>query len=106
MKSERWRLVSPHLDQVLDLSETERRWYLASLASEDPSLAADLDLLLDEERALHNDEYLEHDAQDLLAGAHLVGQIFGAYALVRPLGAGGMGSVWLARRNDGRFEGT
>ena len=106
MKSERWRLLSPHLDQVLELSGEERQRYLLDLASEDPALAADLELLLGEERALRDESYLEHDAQDLLAGAHLVGQTFGAYELVEPLGAGGMGSVWLARRNDGRFEGT
>ncbi|HEV7516460.1 MAG TPA: serine/threonine-protein kinase [Thermoanaerobaculia bacterium] len=106
MKSERWRLVSPHLDQVLELSFEERQRYLADLASEDPALATDLELLLGEERALRDEKYLEHDAQDLLVESHLVGQVFGAYALVEPLGAGGMGSVWLARRNDGRFEGT
>lgn len=109
MKSERWRLVSPHLDQVLELSGEERRRYLTGLAGEDPALAADLELLLGEERALRDEKYLEHDAQELFAGvaeSHLVGQVFGAYALVQPLGAGGMGSVWLARRNDGRFEGT
>ncbi len=106
MNSERWRLVSPHLDQVLELSQEERQRYLADLASEDPVLAADLELLLGEEQALRDEKYLEHDAQDLLAESHLVGQVFGAYALVAPLGAGGMGSVWLARRNDGRFERT
>lgn len=106
MKSERWRLVSPHLDQVLDLSGEERRRYLVELASEDPTLAVDLDLLLDEGRALRDEKYLEHDAQDLFAEPALVGQVFGAYTLMQHLGAGGMGSVWLARRNDGRFEGT
>lgn len=106
MKSGCWRLVSPHLDQVLELSFEERQRYLADLASEDPALAADLELLLGEERALRDEKYLEHDAEDLLAGPPLVGQTFGAYALVRFLGAGGMGSVWLARRNDGHFEGT
>lgn len=105
MKSGCWRLVSPHLDQLLELSLEERQRYLADLASEDPALAADLELLLGEERALRDEKYLEHDAQDLLAEARLVGQTFGAYALVRFLGAGGMGSVWLARRNDGHFEG-
>jgi serine/threonine protein kinase/Flp pilus assembly protein TadD len=94
------------LDEVLDLSLEERQRYLKGLASEDPALAADLELLLGEERALRDEKYLEHDAQDLLAESHLVGQVFGAYALVKLLGAGGMGSVWLARRSDGRFEGT
>ncbi len=106
MKGERWLLVSPHIDQALELSGEERRRYLAGLASEDPALAADLELLLGEEPALHDEKYLEHDAQDLLAGSHLLEQVFGAYTLVSHLGTGGMGSVWLARRNDGRFEGT
>ncbi len=28
----------------------------------------------------------------------------GAYTLIASIGQGGMGSVWLARRSDGRFE--
>ncbi|HEX6903075.1 MAG TPA: serine/threonine-protein kinase [Thermoanaerobaculia bacterium] len=106
MKSELWRLASPHLDQILDLSGEARQRYLVGLAAEDPTLVADLELLLGEEQGVQEERYLEHDPQDLLAESQLAGQVFGAYALVRPLGAGGMGSVWLARRNDGRFEGT
>ncbi len=106
MKSERWRLVSPHLDRVLELSADERLRYLTDLLSEDSALAADLELLLGEERLVRDEKYLEHDAQELLGKPALIGQVFGAYALVRPLGAGGMGSVWLARRSDGHFEGT
>ncbi|HKV07165.1 MAG TPA: serine/threonine-protein kinase [Thermoanaerobaculia bacterium] len=106
MKGERWRLLSPHLDQALELSGEDRQRYLLDLADEDPTLAADLELLLGEEEALRDECYLEHDAEDLLAESSLVGQAFGAYTLVRSLGAGGMGTVWLARRNDGRFEGT
>ncbi len=106
MNSARWRLVSPHLDQVLELSGEERQSYLHELAKTDFTLATDLMVLLGEEQALHDEKYLEHDAQDLFADSKLVGQTFGAYALVEPLGAGGMGSVWLARRSDGHFEGT
>jgi eukaryotic-like serine/threonine-protein kinase len=35
----------------------------------------------------------------------LAGQTLGAYRLISLIGQGGMGSVWLAERCDGRFEG-
>ena len=35
----------------------------------------------------------------------MAGQIIGAYRLLSLIGQGGMGSVWLAERCDGRFEG-
>ena len=105
MNSARWRLVSPHLDQVLELADDERQRYLHDLAKKDFTLASDLMVLLGEQQALRDEKYLEHDAQDLLSDSRLLGQTFGAYTLVEPLGAGGMGSVWLAQRSDGRFEG-
>ena len=37
--------------------------------------------------------------------ATLAGQTVGSYTLVSPIGHGGMGTVWLAQRSDGRFEG-
>jgi tetratricopeptide (TPR) repeat protein len=37
--------------------------------------------------------------------ASLAGQTLGSYTLISPIGRGGMGTVWLARRSDGRFEG-
>ena len=34
------------------------------------------------------------------------GRRIGAYTLVSPIGHGGMGTVWLATRSDGRFDGS
>ena len=41
----------------------------------------------------------------MLGQPSLVGQSLGAYTLESQIGHGGMGSVWLAHRSDGRFEG-
>jgi serine/threonine protein kinase/Tfp pilus assembly protein PilF len=40
-----------------------------------------------------------------IGSVSLIGQTVGAYTIVSPIGQGGMGSVWLAKRSDGRFEG-
>ena len=50
----------------------------------------------------------EREARSFLVAAPqltLSGVELGAWTIDRPLGTGGMGSVWLARRTDGRFEG-
>ena len=99
----RWRRLSPLLDEVLDLGPEARARRLAELAREDPSLAAELSDLLARQDAVDRSAFLEGQALD--AAATLAGRTVGAYTIDRSLGQGGMGSVWLARRSDGRFEG-
>jgi serine/threonine protein kinase/Tfp pilus assembly protein PilF len=101
---DRWRVVSGHLDRALELAGDERKTWLASLQSDDPTLAADVLALLEEHKALDREGFLENVAT-LPAQTSLAGQRFGAYTLTSLIGQGGMGSVWLARRSDGRFEG-
>lgn len=50
-------------------------------------------------------EALAEGAGNLPFSASLAGQTVGSYTLVAPIGQGGMGTVWLAQRSDGRFEG-
>jgi eukaryotic-like serine/threonine-protein kinase len=45
-----------------------------------------------------------YKAEELSVEVGLVGRRIGAYTLVSRIGMGGMGTVWLAERSDGRFE--
>ena len=103
-----WEQLSPLIDQVLELDLPRRATFLAALDVDRPDLAAALGRLL----AAHD----RAAAEDFLAvgpsmaptpaAEGLAGFRVGAYTLERPLGMGGMGTVWLGRRSDGQFTGT
>ena len=102
-----WRRLSPLLDEALDLEPPARSAYLADLRRRDAALADELAVLLS--GALHADakRFLacSVDGDDAPA-ASLAGTRIGPYCIECPLGEGGTGAVWAARRSDGRFEGT
>jgi len=101
--SDQWELLSPYLDAALEMNDDERSIWLLSLRKQNPSLARQLEALLEEHSMLSRKGFLENAAVNL-PGRGLAGQSLGAYTLISQIGQGGMGSVWLAERNDGRFE--
>lgn len=103
---ERWRVLSPYLDEALELRTDERAAWLTAVSKRDPDLAAELSTLLAEHDAVSAERFLEQPAAARGSMAPpQAGQVLGAYRLLSPVGQGGMGSVWLAERCDGRFEG-
>jgi tetratricopeptide (TPR) repeat protein len=96
------------LDEALDLPVEARSAWLARLRETRPEHAAEVERLLLLEPALDARAYLSAGSSSTIPVPEpgLAGQRVGAWMLERPLGQGGMGSVWLARRTDGRFEGT
>ena len=103
--STRWKELSPLLDQVLELRGAARAAWLAELRAAQPAVAAELQAMLEELQTLDDEGFLEGDASRVLSQPTLTGQTIGSYTLESQIGHGGMGSVWLARRSDGRFEG-
>ncbi len=86
------------------MTSEERLTWLSVLRTQNPSLADRLEELLSHHRVLEREEFLEGPSIGALVGSGLSGQPLGAYTLISQIGMGGMGSVWLAERNDARFE--
>ena len=105
MDSKRWELIQTLFHGAADLPEAERSAFLQAACNGDESLSADVLALLEEDA--RSDSLLDHDladvAQEVLgatAGPALPVQQIGPYRILRGLGEGGMGVVYLAERGD------
>ena len=106
MHPERWARLEPHIDALLTLPPLERARRLDEIAANDPGTAAELRELLSANDEASRAAFLGTPAlPDFVAAAATAGDELGAWTLAQPIGEGGMGSVWRARRSDGRFEG-
>jgi eukaryotic-like serine/threonine-protein kinase len=104
LSPDQWHAISPYLDEALAMPEDKRAAWLASLREQNPDMAGHLQTLLAEHRALAEKRFLEQSPIPVPVEPGLAGQTIGPYTLVSLLGQGGMGSVWLGERTDGRFE--
>jgi serine/threonine-protein kinase len=107
-----WVRLSALLDEALTLEPAARADWLQSLPAADAALAPALRELL-ARAAAETDEFMRRPAlgsatqvaRSLGAPVALAaGQAVGPYRLLRELGTGGMGAVWLAERADGTLR--
>jgi serine/threonine protein kinase len=106
-----WKQLSPLLDEFLALDEPSRGTRMAELRESNEALATELESLLGSACRADKTQFLagdvgRHTAAESAAAASLAGKQIGAYVIEAPLGDGSTGSVWRARRSDGRFEGS
>jgi serine/threonine protein kinase/tetratricopeptide (TPR) repeat protein len=110
MTPERWKQVEEIFNAALDHPVDEREAFLTEACGDDPSLRQHVVHLINcheqagdfiEGRAVSNDS---SDEAVTLQLDSMVGRQVGAYKLVREIGRGGMGAVYLAVRADREFR--
>ena len=116
MTPARWQQVEPIFDRALDLPAEARAAYLDEACGGDGQLRADIESLLSADEGSGGvldgspESLLERQTDIPLTSFADVGvepgSAIGPYRIVRPLGHGGMGMVYLAERADGQFEQT
>jgi len=104
MRPEEVSELSRLLDAALALDPIARTAWLAELARTQPETAEHLRSMLRQTQATDTSllpKLPTVESDDAVAN---VGERVGPYVLVREIGHGGMGSVWLADRADGTFK--
>jgi serine/threonine protein kinase/tetratricopeptide (TPR) repeat protein len=117
MANARWQKIDEIFPLVADLPPEKRGQRLRELCLGDERLREEISAMLavDEqaedfiEKPLMLPDSLSHIFSDAREGENsttlgLAGRRIGAYRIVRKLGAGGMGAIYLAERADGEFR--
>lgn len=113
MDSKRWNKIKAVFAEAVELPKEAQSQFLEESCEGDPEVHNEVLALLAAEETVSGDVSLAIEREARLAADSLAREVapaanpgsqFGPYRLVRELGRGGMGSVYLAIRTDDEFQ--
>ncbi|MEK6300087.1 MAG: serine/threonine-protein kinase [Acidobacteriota bacterium] len=109
MKPDRWQQVEQIFQAALDQDPKERQAFLDRACAGDASLLSEVESLIkshDEANSFIESPLLEDQTKILidLPNQSVVNRLIGPYKIIREIGHGGMGTVFLAARADDQYR--
>lgn len=107
MQPERWEKVKEVFTAALEQPTAMRPSFIAESCGDDAALRAEVESLLvahEEPKNLLEQHTIDLASQLQAKGDKYLGKRFGPYRILREIGRGGMGAVFLAERADGDFQ--
>ncbi len=100
MKKDKWEKAKDIFEQAMEIAPESRAKFLDNICPDDKTIRREIEELL---RSFDESEsFLEMPAVSLKTNKIENGQILGHYEIIEPIGAGGMGEVFLAK--DSRLK--
>ncbi len=108
MKIENWEKIKSVFAEILEEPKERRGKFLSKICGDDAELRKEIESLLaaHDQTQRHLIGKKEFGINSILqaSDAHYEGKQFGHYKIIREIGRGGMGAVFLAGRSDGEFK--